>query len=50
MGDGGIGLWRTVPYQRMVERAKELGIELPDYEIQGVTDFQTLASRIQARL
>ncbi len=26
------------------------GIELPDYEIQGVTDFRTLASRIQARL
>jgi acyl carrier protein len=26
------------------------GIELPDYEIQGVTDFRTLASRIKARL
>jgi acyl carrier protein len=26
------------------------GIELPDYEVQGVTDFRTLASRIQARL
>ncbi len=26
------------------------GVELPDYEIQGVTDFRTLASRIQARL
>ena len=26
------------------------GIELPDYEVQGVTDFNTLASRIQARL
>ena len=25
-------------------------IELPDYEIQGVTDFRTLASRIQSRL
>ncbi len=25
-------------------------IELPDYEIQGVSDFRTLASRIQARL
>lgn len=25
-------------------------VELPDYEIQGVTDFRTLASRIQARL
>ncbi len=26
------------------------GIELPDYEIQGVSDFRTLASHIQARL
>ena len=25
-------------------------IELPDYELQGVTDFRTLAERIQARL
>ena len=25
-------------------------IELPDYELQGVSDFQTLAQRIQSRL
>ncbi len=25
-------------------------IELPDYELQGVTDFSTLAERIQSRL
>lgn len=25
-------------------------VELPDYEVQGVTDFQTLAKRIQSRL
>jgi acyl carrier protein len=25
-------------------------IELPDYELQGVTDFRTLAARIQSRL
>jgi acyl carrier protein len=25
-------------------------IELPDYEVQGVTDFRTLAGRIQSRL
>jgi acyl carrier protein len=25
-------------------------IELPDYEVQGVTDFRTLAERIHARL
>jgi acyl carrier protein len=26
------------------------GVELPDYEVQGVSDFRTLADRIQARL
>jgi acyl carrier protein len=26
------------------------GIELPDYEVQGVSDFRTLAERIEARL
>ena len=26
------------------------GVELPDYEMQGVSDFRTLAERIQARL
>ncbi len=25
-------------------------VELPDYEVQGVTDFRTLAGRIQSRL
>ena len=25
-------------------------VEIPDYEVQGVSDFRTLASRIQARL
>lgn len=25
-------------------------IELPDYEVQGVNDFKTLAERVQARL
>jgi acyl carrier protein len=26
------------------------GVELPDYEMQGVSDFRTLAEHIQARL
>ncbi len=26
------------------------GVELPDYELQGVSDFRTLAERIHARL
>jgi acyl carrier protein len=29
---------------------QHFGIEMPDYEMQGVTDFRTLAERIQARL
>jgi len=29
---------------------EHFGIELPDYELQGVSDFRTLATRIQARL
>jgi hypothetical protein len=28
----------------------DFGIELPDYEVQGVSDFKTLAERIQSRL
>ena len=26
------------------------GVEIPDYEMQGVSDFQTLAERVQERL
>ena len=29
---------------------EHFNVELPDYELQGVSDFRTLASRIQARL
>jgi acyl carrier protein len=29
---------------------QHFSIELPDYELQGVSDFRTLASRIQSRL
>jgi acyl carrier protein len=29
---------------------QHFGVELPDYEVQGVSDFRTLASRIQSRL
>jgi acyl carrier protein len=29
---------------------QHFGIELPDYEFQGVSDFRTLAERIQSRL
>ena len=29
---------------------QHFGVELPDYEVQGVSDFRTLAERIQSRL
>jgi acyl carrier protein len=29
---------------------QRFNVELPDYELQGVTDFRTLAGKIQARL
>ena len=29
---------------------RHFNVELPDYELQGVSDFRTLAERIQARL
>lgn len=29
---------------------QHFGIELPDYELQGVSDFRTLAERIQTRV
>jgi acyl carrier protein len=29
---------------------QHFGVELPDYEVQGVSDFRTLATRIQSRL
>jgi len=29
---------------------QHFSIELPDYELQGVSDFRTLANKIQARL
>jgi acyl carrier protein len=29
---------------------QHFGVELPDYELQGVSDFRTLAERIQTRL
>jgi len=29
---------------------QHFNVELPDYELQGVSDFKTLAQRIQARL
>ncbi len=34
----------------LTRRENHFHVELPDYELQGVSDFRTLAGRIQARL
>ena len=44
----GIDSLQTLELLSLIEN--HFGIELPDYEVQGVTDFRTLASRIQSRL
>jgi acyl carrier protein len=44
----GIDSLQTLELLSLIEN--HFGIELPDYEVQGVSDFRTLASRIQLRL
>ena len=44
----GIDSLQTLELLSRIEN--HFGIELPDYEVQGVSDFRTLASRIQSRL
>jgi acyl carrier protein len=44
----GIDSLQTLDMLSRIEN--HFGIELPDYEVQGVSDFRTLASRIQSRL
>jgi acyl carrier protein len=44
----GIDSLQTLEMLSRIEN--HFGIELPDYEVQGVSDFRTLASRIQSRL
>ncbi len=34
----------------LTQLENHFNVELPDYELQGVTDFRTLAERIQSRL
>ncbi len=34
----------------LTQLERHFGIELPDYELQGVSDFRTLAERILARV
>ena len=44
----GIDSLQTLELLSRIEN--HFNIELPDYEVQGVTDFHTLAPRIQSRL
>src|SRR5438045_8392784 len=44
----GIDSLQTLELLSLIEN--HFGIELPDYEVQGVSDFRTLAERIQSRL
>ena len=44
----GIDSLQALSLLTRVER--HFNVELPDYELQGVSDFKTLAERIQARL
>jgi acyl carrier protein len=44
----GIDSLQTLEMLSRIEN--HFGIELPDYEVQGVSDFKTLAERIQSRL
>jgi len=45
-----LGIDSLQALEMLTRLESHFGIELPDYEMQGVTDFRTLASRIQARL
>ena len=45
-----LGIDSLQALEMLTRLESHFSIELPDYEMQGVTDFRTLASRIQSRL
>jgi acyl carrier protein len=45
-----LGLDSLQALEMLTRLEQHFGIELPDYEMQGVSDFRTLATRIQTRL
>ncbi len=45
-----LGIDSLQTLEMLTRLENHFGIELPDYEVQGVSDFRTLAERIQARL
>ena len=45
-----LGLDSLQALELLTRLEHHFSVELPDYEMQGVSDFRTLAERIQARL
>ena len=45
-----LGIDSLQALEMLTRLENHFNVELPDYEIQGVTDFRTLGERIQARL
>jgi acyl carrier protein len=45
-----LGIDSLQALEMLTRLENHFNIELPDYEVQGVSDFRTLAERIQARL
>jgi acyl carrier protein len=45
-----LGIDSLQALEMLTRLENHFGVELPDYEMQGVSDFRTLASKIQARL
>jgi len=45
-----LGIDSMQALELLTKLENHFGIELPDYEMQGVSDFRTLAERIQVRL
>ncbi len=45
-----LGIDSMQALEMLTRLENHFGIELPDYEMQGVSDFRTLAERIQSRL
>jgi len=45
-----LGINSLQTLELLTKLANHFGVELPDYELQGVSDFRTLAGKIQARL
>jgi acyl carrier protein len=45
-----LGIDSLQALELLTRLGNHFGVELPDYEVAGVSDFRTLAARIQARL